>query len=238
MRKILLAVLACALSFGLQAQSLWTTIDIEKKINKKASAFAELEYRTHQHTLMSERASSSLGVEYEFNKYLKAQASYAFIYRQSKDEITKKNNLVPAYWSPRHRGNLSLTASYKWKKRIEISLRENYQYTYRYQMFVPKYNELGFRIPYEEVDEKHKHVAKTRLEIKYDIKKSPFEPYVSCEAYHDISTWYLDKIRYTVGSTYKINKQHRLEMYYRYINHSDEDEDAGSVLGIGYKFKF
>ena len=238
MRNLLMLVLLSCCGLALQAQSLWTAIDLEKKINKQCSASFELEHRSFQQSFNSERLASTFGLEYEINKYLKTEASYSFIYRQTQDELTKKGNLVPAYWSPRHRGNLSLTASYKWKKRIEISLRENYQYTYRYQMFVPKYNELGFRIPYEEVDEKHKHILKSRLEIKYDIKKSPFEPYLSCEPYVELTDFYVEKIRYTIGTTYKINKKHRLEAYYRYINNSDEDEQAGSVFGLGYKFKF
>ncbi len=234
---LLPALLLAALPVS--AQSLWTTVDMEKSlIDKKLAAFAEMEYRTHQ-ALMSERVSASLGLEYTLVKGLKMQASYSYIYRQTQDEFTRKGNLVPAYWSPRHRANLALTASYKLNKRWKFSLREAYQYTYRYQMFVPKYSPDGsLRLADEEVSAKHKHVLKSRLQASYDIKKSPFEPYVSAEPYLDLATGTLDKTRFTLGSEYKINKQHSLEGFVRYILHSDEDEAAGWVLGLGYKIDF
>jgi hypothetical protein len=47
-----------------------------------------------------------------------------------------------------------------------------------------------------------------------------------------------DKIRYTVGTDYKFNKEHKLTLYYRYQDYADIDEVSGHILGIGYAFEF
>ena len=47
----------------------------------------------------------------------------------------------------------------------------------------------------------------------------------------------IEKIRYTVGTSYKINKKNSIDLYYRYIANGDEDEEGGHIIGVGYKFK-
>ena len=50
---------------------------------------------------------------------------------------------------------------------------------------------------------------------------------------------HLDKRRLTVGTEWKISKQHRLDFAYVYNNGADDDNDSDShILSIGYKFKF
>jgi opacity protein-like surface antigen len=45
------------------------------------------------------------------------------------------------------------------------------------------------------------------------------------------------KSRFTLGTEYKLSKQHKLDVFYRYINKDDSDEGTGHVIGIGYNFK-
>lgn len=50
---------------------------------------------------------------------------------------------------------------------------------------------------------------------------------------------HLDKQRLTVGTEWKITKQHRLDIAYVYSNGADDDNDSDiHVLSLGYKFKF
>ena len=170
-------------------------------------------------------------------KFLKANAGYSYIHQQTEDEVTKKGNFIPAYWQPRHRGFFALTGSYKWKN-FEFSLRERYQYTYRTEQSVDKFDEDGDRKADELVEGKGKHILRSRLEVEYKIKKCDITPFLSYELYSGLQeAMATDKMRYTVGASYKINKKHSVNAYYRYIDHSDDDESAGHIIGIGYKIK-
>lgn len=79
--------------------------------------------------------------------------------------------------------------------------------------------------------------------MEYDIKKSKFEPYLSVELFNLLNDPVendMDKIRYTAGTNYKLNKRNKLDLFYRYDNFMDEDEDFNGrhVVGIGYSHSF
>ncbi len=65
-------------------------------------------------------------------------------------------------------------------------------------------------------------------------------PYLTYEFSNDMSNQlHLDKQRLTVGTEWKITKQHRLDIAYVYNNGADDDNDSDiHVLSLGYKFKF
>ena len=131
--------------------------------------------------------------------FLKADGGYTFIYSHRPGEMTKKGNYVSDYWSPRHRMYLSLTGKLNWQ-RFEFSLRERYQYTYRTSQLVSKYDgDDGSQKADEEITGKGKNVLRSRLQAEWNIKKSRFAPYASCELYHSMSdSWALDKTRWTL----------------------------------------
>ena len=92
------------------------------------------------------------------------------------------------------------------------------------------------------VDEKvakSDHKLRTRLQVSYDIKGCPLEPFAEVEIYNELDNDFaLDKVRYTVGTDYKINKKNKLKVYYRYQDCVDIDKVSGHVLGLGYAFEF
>lgn len=176
--------------------------------------------------------------------------------------IPKHKNVDAPYWTARHRATASLTGSFKWG-RFKFSLRERYQYTYRMPSqcdrtrwyYNPLHELLPDIIPEYFLDEdptsedysymtdekkaKSDHKLRSRLSVSYDIKKCPFEPYIEVEVYNQLDNAFAyDKIRYTVGTEYKINKQNKLKLYYRYQDYADIDEVSGHVLGLGYAFEF
>ncbi len=201
--------------------------------------------------------------------FLKADVGYTFMYMhypaeteikyQEDDEgnyetdtngafIPSHKNVDAAYWTARHRATASLTGSFKWN-RFKFSLRERYQFTYRMpsQCDRERYDyhpDFGVwdDMPQQTVDDKKAksdHKLRSRLQISYDIKKCPFEPYVEVELYNQLDNAFAyDKIRYTVGTEYKINKENKLKLYYRYQDYADLDEVSGHVLGVGYAFEF
>ena len=174
-------------------------------------------------------------------------------------DVPKHMNVDAAYWTARHRGTASLTGSFKWK-RFKFSLRERYQFTYRMpsqcdrtrwyydpfheMMGTPEYyldedpNSEDYSYMIDDKKAKSDHKLRTRLAVSYDIKKCPFEPYAEVEVYNQLDNAFAyDKIRYTVGAEYKINKNNKLKVFYRYQDYADIDEVSGHVLGLGYAFE-
>lgn len=240
MKKLFLLWIFVAYSAGsaMQAQSLWTSAEADMKIVKGLNAFVEGEYRTQDGMSATERWAGTVGLDYKLLTFLKMTTGYSYIHQQKETEITKKGNIIPSYWQPRHRAFWGLTGTCKWNQ-LSFSLRERYQYTYRKGQYVPKFDEDGITPKDDEwVKEKHKHVLRSRMEVEYNIKKCKFTPFASFEIYHSLSDGFdSEKMKWSLGTSYKINKKHALEVCYRYIDEDDDDESNGHVISIGYKFK-
>lgn len=117
-------------------------------------------------------------------------------------------------------------------------MRERYRYTYRTQQYVPKFDADGVTPKEDElVTANHKHLLVSRLKFEYSFKKIGLKPYVSCDLYNSLTqSFVIDKLRCTGGVTCKLARQHSIDVYYRYITLTNE-EDKGHVIGVGYKFK-
>lgn len=240
MKNKFLACLVAVLlgTVGASAQSLWTSADMETKVAKKLKAFAGAEFRTQDEFSGIERWSGNVGLQYKVNKHISLAGGYAYIHQQVDDKFTKRGNFIPGYWQSKHRGFFNVTGRYKWE-RFTFSLRERYQYTYRPEQSVPKYDSDGVTPKEDEwMEGVGKNVLRSRLKVDYNIRKSAFKPYASCEFYNSLDDGFaVDKVRWTFGTSYRFNKRHSVELYYRYIDRSDDEEDAGNVIGIGYSFK-
>jgi serine/threonine protein kinase len=85
---------------------------------------------------------------------------------------------------------------------------------------------------------KAKNQLRSRLQLSYDDKNWWLKPYASAELYN---SWSIEKIRYTVGVDFNINKHNSLSVFYRFQDQRDTDSDDYDpdmhYLGIGYKFK-
>lgn len=180
----------------------------------------------------------------------------------------KHKNVDDAYWGSRHRATASLIGSFK-AGRFKIGLRERYQYTYRVATSCQRtryyYNPLYdiFKDINPDIEEwylnddpadedysymtdaknpKHYHKLRSRLAVSYDIRKSKFEPFAELEMFNDLmNKMAVDKIRYTLGTDYKLSKTSKLSVYYRYQDEAssdDDDESGGHVIGLGYSFDF
>ncbi len=220
---------------------LWLSAGVKKRVLPGLDATVEGEFRTRDGLGSVDRWSLAAGAAYRVCPYLKVDAGYTFIDSNREGGTTGSgNNYYNDYWSARHRVTASLTGRYVWH-RVEFSLRERYQYTHRAATSVHKYNaSSGAQKKNDKlVAAKSTSVLRSRLQVQWDIRKSPFSPYASCELYHNLTGgWSLAKTRWTVGTEYKINKRHGLDVFYRYQNRADDDEQDGHVVGAGYQFKF
>lgn len=198
----------------------------------------EGEYRTQDGLTGTERWTAAAGLDYKPFNWLKVSAEYKYIQRHVESRTTKKGNVISDYWQPRHRAAFSLTGIYRWS-RFTFSLRERYQYTYHTAQSVAKWDgDDGSAKADEQVEAKSKHILRSRLGVEYNIRKSRFTPFASCEQYNSLSSGFArDKTRWTLGTDCKLCKKHSLSVFYRYVDTADEDESAGNVIGVGYKYK-
>ena len=147
----------------------------------------------------------------------------------------EKQEETEAYWGTKHRVYASFTATFK-ARNVKFSLRERWQYTYRREVPDVTYDWNKDRL--EPVKGKGKNVVRSRLQVSYDKKKAWYEPYASVEVYIADG---LDKMRYTAGCEFKLNKHNAVDVFYRYedLYENDNYNNRDShILGVGYKFKF
>ena len=218
--------------------------EVEKKVNKQLSVSVEAELRTRNNFKTMERWSLELGASYKFNKWLKADAGYTLLNTNFREDISYKssgayNNWRPSYWGIRHRVHASLTGTYKFQNNLRLSLRERWQYTYRPEKTVTRWDfdnscwEDKVRVG------KGKNQLRSRLQLEYDKKKALLTPYASMELYN---SWAVEKIRYTIGTDINVTKSHAFNVFYRFQNMKNVEENEYDpdmhYIGVGYKFKF
>lgn len=257
----------CLATMVARAQSddfgIWTSIEVQKKIDKKWSVGVEAEMRTRDNVKTVDRWSGGLGVDYKITKDLKASAGYTFLWDNNErishyDETDGKvingatwNDGTPIkvgdpkkrgeYWGARHRFNVSLT----YEKRFghfDVSLRERWQYTYRPEHTVDQrwsFYDSDWDGKSHTYRGKGKNVLRSRLQVEYKrYKGQKLQPYANVEMYN---AWAVEKMRYTLGADYKIAKKHTIGLYYRYqsVHNNDFDNEPNMhIIGAGYQFKF
>ncbi len=241
------AVLMLGMALPGLAQSesgLLTELEAEKKLNKQWSVGLEGDMRTRNNFKTMDRWSIGLGTSYKLTKWLKADAGYKLLDQNFREKISYKtsgdyNNWRPSYWGIKHRVYAGLTASHKFANNLKLSVRERWQYTYRPEKTVTRWDFDNEQWEDKVRSGKGKNQLRSRFEVSYDKKRALLTPYASIELYN---SWGIEKIRYTVGTDIRLSKQHNLGIFYRYQNMKNVDEDEYDpnmhYVGLGYKFKF
>lgn len=238
-RKIaecLFVILAALSSIAASSQELWLSAEGRYSLTKRLRIDVEAEHRSSDGFAATSRWSAGVGVGYKTLSWLKTDISYKFIDDRNGGETTRKGNFIPAYWQPRHRLQASLTGSFKVGK-VELSLREAYQFTHRKSQYVAKFDSDGDPKDDEHITSKNRQLLRSRLEGEFHLKKKArFTPYASIELYNDVAYGFgFEKVRYTLGTDFRINKRNSLNIFYRFIDRHGEDNT--NVVGLGYAFK-
>ena len=245
--RIISAAFMAFMSLTATAQSeggLVASLEAEKKLGKKLSVEAEAELRTRNNFKTMDRWSIGLGASYKFNKWMKADAGYALLNTNFHEDISLKsngnyNNWRPSYWGIRHRVYASVAGTYKFSNNLRISLRERWQYTYRPEKTVARWDFDNSYWEDKARTGKGKNQLRSRFQIEYDKKKALLTPYASVEFYNSMA---IEKIRYTAGTDINVKKNHTFNVFYRYQNMKNVDdgdyEPDMHYLGVGYKVKF
>lgn len=193
--------------------------DITKRIIPGLNLSLEEDFRLRDNLSEVDRFSTTLELSYKPWKFLKLGGAYNLI----------NYNHETKGWEVRHRYYFFATGSYR-INRFTVSLRERFQSTYR----------VGVKETSKRANPKL--YLRSRLEVEYDIRNCKFEPFASVELYNTLNDPQgnkMNKLKYTAGSKYKLNKRNSLQLYYRYINFKDDDEGNGKhMIGLGYSYKF
>ena len=100
-------------------------------------------------------------------------------------------------------------------------------------------NVIGKSKNTEEDTKRHKDrtVLRSKLSASYDVKGFPVDVFASVDYGCGIN-YTANKWKFTVGYDYKINKENKLSLFYRYNTENDDDEANGHLIGLSYKIDF
>ena len=190
------------------------------------------------------------------------------------DEWTRGYNHTPEYWFPRHRFCAEATGSIKLWSWLKVSLRERYQLTYCKSRSVDKLKHREINEKKYDFDEDWNEITwydktvtdvvettvkpsftdqvlRSRIKLEFDKKRNPFSPFVSAELHNSVKAgdrFLLQKIRASVGSSYKFRKHHEVSLAYIItfdINEIDDEtnevvriHDRMHTINVGYKYSF
>lgn len=205
-----------------------------KKFNLKASVGWKYMWRYN----LKERTD-----KYGEDTYITTDGTYTETY-------WKGYNEKEAYWRGRHRTSVSLAATYKPNKRWSFQLKETFQYTHfcKDSTNVNKYrlededDETSLYLKSTSINDysaKDRTVLRSKLTAQYNIRHCPVNPYASVD-YGCGLNYTTNKWKFTVGTDINLdkNKQHKLDVFYRFITEDDDEDPNGHLLGVGYQFKF
>ncbi len=196
---------------------LWTTINLEKKMNKRLELFVTEEYRRKENFSQTNLFYTDIGFSLKPTGFLKLSLSYRFIQKYMEDDT----------YSFRHRMMLDILLKKKFGK-ITASFRERIQ--------------AEARDVYTSEDGKLREwYSRNKLELKYDLDK-PITPYAAVEFRYQLNnprdielnkTWH--RVRYVLGLDYKVNNRNSFSLYYliqRGFNVSAPQNLY--IVGLGY----
>lgn len=158
------------------------------------------------------------------------------------------------FWRGRHRTSLSLTAGYQPNKRWSFSWKEVVQYSHynkakttmdRYRVDDVEEDENGalaytYYLDNDNIKEykaKDRVLLRSKVGVDYNIRNCPVDPYLSAE-YGCGLNYSANKWKFTAGADFKINKQNKIDLFYRYQTEDDDDEPNGHFIGLAYNIKF
>ena len=83
---------------------------------------------------------------------------------------------------------------------------------------------------------KHRFYLRSRLQVSYNVKGIPLEPYASFEVSNNLRDGFsLKKRRYIVGLDYTLAKRHTFGLSYVYSNGVDDDSEGNlHAISVGY----
>ncbi len=195
------------------------SVSISKDLGKLTELSLEQELRFDKGLTDLRRSSTSLSADFTIVKrLLKAQLDYTLQYRRADEDQYEFRHRLSAGFVIQQRYN---RFTFKLRTRGQATIRNENRGDYKYN---PKY------------------VWRNRLQVEYNIRKSPFKPYISGEVFCPVNSnngFFMDSYRIIGGTKYSLSKQSTFDFQIRY----DQDvQVAGpkNILygGIGWNYNF
>jgi len=212
---LLLCILISALGYAQKGPSTWVELEFSKKIIKNLKLEFNPELRLFGGFEMDSYILEG-GLSYKLHKFLTLAGYYRY-----ENEYNYREKRQIYEWEPASRLAFDAKSSVDFK-------RLSFQFRVRYT------NGADFD---QTTDDKASYF-RYRAKMDYDIKGSKFVPFVSLEAFHDLILKDVDKMRYTAGLAYPINKNHEVGLFYRLQDFSETDKSSMNIIGLGYSLKF
>ncbi|MBF0647371.1 DUF2490 domain-containing protein [Dysgonomonas sp. GY75] len=205
----------------------WSSIEINKKFNKKWSVNGEAELRTGENSSEIGRWGLKVGGDYNVIKEVKVGLAYQFLYFHDIE-----------YWDfqPRHRFIGFLQGRKKWGN-FSFLLRERFQMTTKDDSDRIK---ASGKIDTYKMDSEWSW--RNRIKVSYDIPNCKFAPSVSFESFYQLNNPdgnEFDGLRYTLSVAYKLNKKHSFDLsgiFDKEINVKNPVDRY--ILNVGYAYSF
>jgi len=216
--RIYLLVLALFFTFSGFSQSqpsTWVELEFSKKIIQNLKVEFNPELRMFGGFEMDSYILEG-GLSYKLHKYLTLAGYYRF-----ENEYNYREKRQIYEWEPASRIAFDAKSGFE-LKRFDFQLRLRYT------------NGSDF----DDTTDDKASFFRYRAKVDYDIKNSKLIPFASVEAFHDLIAKDVDKMRYTGGLAYSINKKNELSLFYRLQDYSETGKESMNILGIGYSLKF
>lgn len=171
---------------------LWTSINLEKKFNKKWSLNLTEEIRFNENISELGMSFSELSATYQYNKMFGISAGYRFIQKRQVDD----------YYSMRHRYLVNINVKNKFKL-FSTNLRIRYQ-----RQYSDVYSSRNGSEPSDYI--------RTKLAVKYSTGKK-YTPVISGELFFNTNApdgLLMDDFRIAAGVEYEFSKRSSLELGY------------------------
>lgn len=191
--------------------ALWSSIALEKKINKKFDAQLQFQTRWVEDISYIQTYFADLGLEYKFMNNWHIAANYRRIERRKNE--TKE-------FKSRNRYYFDLGNSLKISK-LKIDQRLRYQ-----RQFRDNDGDLELDADY----------LRYKVELSLAIAKK-ISPYISTDFFYLIGET-IDQLRPKVGLNYKVNKHHGFDVNLFKDIGLGVEESSGMRVGLAYKYKF
>lgn len=210
---ILLLLIAFVSQFvrGIDGAGVAFKVTLTGKIYKKLSFMIEEDVRPNKSFCEAEWFLTTGELNYSFNRYLVGGAGYMLLCKYKSAEELRNRYYVFA------------TASYP-VGNFTFSLRERFQSTYKTESLHPA------------------NYLRSMLNVSYHIAKTGFSPFAYIEVYNNTGSrksMNTDKIRYSAGTNYRLDKQNIFQVYYRYHTFNVDDAvNYRQAIGLSYTHHF
>ncbi len=204
----------------------WTTLSIEKKINKWDLS-TETELRTVYYIRLIERWSLGVSADYNLIKPIKIGIGY---------DLMSKLDTKYLNYQLRNRVNGFVSGKFKISD-FSFTLRERVQVTTK--------DESGRIKDDETIDTYNINPEwswRNRLQMSYNIPDFKITPSISAESFYQLNNPdgnSFDNLRIILSFAYKYKKHNLFELYGVHNTEFDSDDALGKyVLGMSYKYSF